>query len=84
MPLQDQDEDNLLGQDEMPLNADTIAELATAPKRTKTAEGMVEERSIDELIKADQYTNSNPNAVPWGMRIARVRPGSTTAGHGNP
>lgn len=53
--------------------------LANAPKRTTTDEGTVEERSVDELVKADQYNQTATAAasVPWGIRIARTRPGGT-------
>ena len=64
------------------MDADDIEELALAPKRTLTEEGTVEERSVQELIEADKYVKSTTaiEAVPWGMRIARTRPGSTTPG----
>lgn len=57
-----------------------IIEMANAPTRTRTVEGTVEERSLTELIKADQYTQSKDNAgtVPWGIRLARTRPGGMT------
>jgi hypothetical protein len=52
-----------------------------SPKRVRTEEGTVEERSVDELIKADRYLNSTPSETPpWGIRIARGRFGSTTPG----
>lgn len=56
-----------------------IATLAKAPRRTRTVEGTVEERSVSDLIKADQYIASQTavNAVPWGMRIAKTKPPST-------
>lgn len=67
--------------------ADTVPEtptidivgMANAPIRTRTVEGTVEERSINELIRADQYTTSKDAsaAVPWGMRLARTKPGGT-------
>lgn len=59
-----------------------ITNLANSPKRTRTEEGTVEERSIDELIKADQYIKGNAAAttVPWGIRMARVKPGSSIGG----
>lgn len=59
------------------LPVSTLAELALAPKRTRTAEGTVEERTVDELIKADRYLNPAPDAVPWGIRIARTKPPSS-------
>jgi hypothetical protein len=57
-----------------------IVALAAAPIRTRTVEGTVEERSVDELIKADQYTTgkTNGDAVPWGLRFARTKPGGMT------
>lgn len=58
-----------------------FAELAKAPRRTRTVEGMVEERPMSDLIAADQYlsTKNNPEAVPWGMKAARTKPPSTTS-----
>jgi hypothetical protein len=54
-----------------------ILELASAPIRTRTVEGTVEERTVNELVKADQYTASKDASAttPWGIRIARTRPG---------
>lgn len=59
-----------------------ILELASSPKRTRTAEGTIEERSVDELIKADQYLAAQQagGAVPWGIRLARGKPGSSIGG----
>jgi len=59
-----------------------IAELASAPLRVRTAEGTVEERSVDELIKADRYLAGRQaaDAVPWGIRVARGKPGSSIGG----
>lgn len=56
-----------------------IIEMANAPARTRTVEGTVEERSIHELVKADQYAASKAasDLPPWGIRIARVKPGGT-------
>lgn len=60
----------------MPLDEDTVNDLAGAPKRTRTDEGTTEERPADDLIKLDQYAaQKGTNAVPWGMRIARTKPG---------
>lgn len=59
----------------MPLSEEQIEELASAPKRTRTDEGTVEERSADDLIKLDQYAAQKAtNAVPWGMKVARTKP----------
>lgn len=56
-----------------------IVGMATAPIRTRTVEGTVEERSINELIRADQYAANKDaaSAIPWGIRIGRTRPGGT-------
>lgn len=58
----------------------SIIEMANAPARTRTVEGTVEERSIHELIKADQYQASKAasDLPPWGIKIARFKPGGTT------
>jgi hypothetical protein len=64
------------------MDANTINELAAAPLRTRTEEGTIQERTVDELIQADQYIagKTATEAVPWGLRMARVKPGSTTPG----
>lgn len=54
-----------------------ITELMMSPKRTRTAEGTVEERSVADLIAADRFANPAPEAVPWGIRIAKTKPPST-------
>ena len=54
-----------------------IVDFATqAPKRAKTDEGEVEERSVNEVIAADRYakTVNAGNFVPWGLRMARTKP----------
>ena len=63
----------------MAIDESTIEELASAPKRTTTEEGTVEERPIEETIKGDQYSaaKSAANVVPWGIRVARIKPGGT-------
>jgi len=50
---------------------------ADSPKRVTTDEGTVEERSVDELIKADQYNKARArNDGPLhGLRISRCKPG---------
>jgi hypothetical protein len=59
----------------------TLEQQMLSPKRVRTEEGTVEERSVDELIKADRYINGQaPATPPWGIRIARGRFGSTTPG----
>ena len=61
----------------MALDDDTIEELATAPKKARTEEGFVEERSVEDLIKADNHLAQKAaiTAVPWGVRMARLKPG---------
>lgn len=57
-----------------------IDELAEAPSRVRTDEGEVQERPIADLIRGDQYARQKAtavNSVPWGMRIARTKPGGT-------
>lgn len=58
-----------------------LEDLSSSPKRTTTEEGTVEERSIDETIKGDQYAQLKSavanEAVPWGIRVARIKPGGT-------
>lgn len=53
-----------------------FAELAKAPRRTRTVEGTVEERSIDDLIKARRQLSTQESA-PWGIRVARTKPPGT-------
>ena len=51
-----------------------------SPLQVRTNEGMVVERSMDEKIKGKQfspYLDPGIQKVPWGIRIARVRQGST-------
>ncbi len=62
----------------MALEEEEIDELAKAPKKVRTDEGLVEERDIDDIVKADQYNSGKgANAVPWGMKVARTKPGGT-------
>lgn len=63
-----------------PSTDEEFTNLLRSPKRTRTEEGTVEERSVDELIKADRYLNPPIEAPPWGIRMARHQPGSTTPG----
>lgn len=59
----------------MTIEPEDIEDLAATPKRVRTDEGTVEERSVDELVKADRYAKQKAaNAVPWGMRIAKIKP----------
>lgn len=57
--------------------ATDLETLMLSPKRTRTAEGTVEERTVDELIKADRYNNPAPDGAPWGIRVARMKPPSS-------
>lgn len=59
--------------------SDEINERADAPLRTRTDEGYIEERSINEMIDADRYTSQKAvsEKAPWGMSVARVKPGGT-------
>jgi hypothetical protein len=57
-----------------------IEDLARSPKSLRGEEGAVEERSVDEVIKADRYVKASSSAVdsvPFGLRIARTVPGGT-------
>lgn len=55
-----------------------ISQAMTTPKKVENDEGKVEERSIAELIMADQYINQgNATGPPYGMKISRTRPGGT-------
>lgn len=60
------------------ITAQSIADLARSPRRVRTVEGTVEERSVNELIKAEQYLAAKEaGPVPWGMRVAKTKPPST-------
>lgn len=56
-----------------------LDEAANAPKRQRTAEGSVEERSIQDKILAKNNIAQDEalTAPPWGIRLARTRPGGT-------
>lgn len=58
-----------------------LSSLLAAPLATKTDEGFVRERTVDELIKADAYLKGigAGDAVPWGLRVAKTMPGGTVA-----
>lgn len=59
------------------IDSNDIANLAKAPEQVSTDEGMVRERRVDELIKADQHlANRSVTDLPLhGFRISRARPG---------
>lgn len=63
----------------MTISQSDIEDLAKSPKRVRTEEGAVEERSVDDLIKADQYGNlsSASDKPPWGIRFAKTKPRGT-------
>jgi len=60
-----------------PITSDDISRLALAPEQVSTDEGMVRERRVDELIKADMHQASkNVTDQPLhGFRISRAKPG---------
>lgn len=61
----------------MTINDSDFEDKADSPKKVQTDEGMVEERSVDELIKADQYTKARQagDGPLHGLRISRFKPG---------
>ena len=61
----------------MTISSSDIEDLGKSPKKTVTDEGSVEERPIDELIKADQYNKANTigDDPLHGLRISRFKPG---------
>jgi len=62
----------------MAIEDQDIEDNAKAPKQVRTDEGQVLEKSVDELIAADRYNKTkNASAVPWGMKVARTKPGGT-------
>ena len=61
----------------MTISQNDIEDLGKSPRKVTTDEGTVTERSVDELIKADQYgsvkqVGDNPL---HGLRISRCKPG---------
>jgi len=62
----------------MPISDDELVDQSQTPKQVRTDEGQVLERSVNEMIDADRYVAArNATAVPWGMKIARTKPGGT-------
>lgn len=61
------------------ISAQDIADLARAPMRSRTVEGTIQERPVSELIEAARYLNPIPEKPPWGMRLAKTKPPSTTS-----
>ena len=59
----------------MSITSDDVETKGLSPKRTRTDEGAVTERDIDELIKADQYSKAQNNARPGhGLKISQTKP----------
>jgi hypothetical protein len=62
----------------MAIEKTDIEEQAMSPAEMRTEEGMVKERSVDELIKADRYNKQNQaTKPPYGLRIAIAKPRGT-------
>jgi hypothetical protein len=61
----------------MTISQSDIEDAGKAPKRVTTDEGTVEERSVSELIKADQYAKANQagDNPLHGLRVSRFKPG---------
>lgn len=62
----------------MTISTTDIEDQAKNPKSVRTDEGRVEENTVNDLIKADQYgTQKSSPFVPWGLKIARAKPSGT-------
>ena len=61
----------------MTISSSDIEEAGKAPKKVVTDEGSVEEKSVDELIKADRYNSASTigDAPLHGLRVSRFKPG---------
>ena len=60
------------------LTEEQLAALIATPQKVVGDEGSVEERKADDLIALDRHAaNKAASGVPFGMRIARVRPSGT-------
>ena len=60
------------------ITSSEIMDLARSPKKTENDEGKVEERSVAEIILADQYTKQGEViGPPYGMKISRTMPPGT-------
>ena len=58
----------------MTIESSDIEDNAKGPSRMTTEEGSVQEKSVDELIKADNHTKAAAaTAVPYGLRLARIK-----------
>lgn len=60
----------------MTISQQDIEDLGKAPQRVTTDEGTVEERPVNELIKADQYAAAKQvgDEPLHGLRISQFRP----------
>lgn len=60
----------------MAISSDDIEDAGKAPQRVTTDEGTVEEKSVDQLIKADKYSKASqiPDNPLHGMRVSRCKP----------
>jgi hypothetical protein len=64
----------------MAISETDIENKAKDPASVSTDEGTVSERSVDEMIAADKYSNSKQavaGGLPRGLMINRIKPGST-------
>lgn len=59
----------------MAIENSDIEDLGAAPKRIQNDEGSVQERDIDEVIKAKNFADQ-PTAPPYGIRFAKIKPPS--------
>lgn len=61
------------------LTNEEIIRAARRPLKMAGDEGSIQERSIDDLIKAETYVQSQDtiNTPPHGMVISRLKPGGT-------
>lgn len=61
----------------MTISSDDIENAGKDPKKVVTDEGSVEEKHVDQLIKADQYANAKSvgSSPLHGLRVSRFKPG---------
>ena len=60
----------------MSISKSDVEDKGKSPRKVSTDEGTVTERSVDDLIKADQYANSKDvgDNPLHGLRISRCKP----------
>ena len=59
----------------MTIESSDIETLAGRPRKLVGDEGSIEEKSVDELIKADTYSKAaSATAPPFGLRVAKAKP----------